>query len=154
LSIPLEGRLRWRKTAPFHVQLELEKGSGRLTVPGNFTVRGGVVRVFRSDGRIAPGDHVAFGLWVCRAGQEPTGPAYVYEDDLMRASHVEAYLYGTPPDCELAAYEFTLLEVPSDEPKMSIGDLEELLSRFDGLKTINTADAKCHAGKWWEFWKA
>ena len=126
MSIPLESRIRLRKEAPFHVQLELTSNSEEIPEMGDARVDGRVVRVFRSDGRLAPGDSVAFKLWMCRRGKEPTGPAYVYRGDFIQASHMEVYLCGSPPKLGLAAYEFTLLNAPSDKPNMSVGQLEEL----------------------------
>jgi hypothetical protein len=45
----------------------------------------------------------------------------------MVASHIEAYLTGNPPLCRLAAYEFTLLSAPTNEPVMSVQQLERLM---------------------------
>ena len=115
---------------------------------GPVRVEGRVVRIFRSDGRLSPGDHVAFKLWVCRRGDEPTGPAYVYHEDFIRATHMEAYLHGSPPDCELAAYEFTILTAPSDEPSMNVDQLEGLLAWFE-KRSLGTRKPR----RWWHFWK-
>jgi hypothetical protein len=127
MTIPLEGRLHQRRTAPFHVQLELEKPHAIKWVPDEIRIHGRAVRVFRTDGRLAAGDHLTFPLWVCRPRDEPTGQAYIYFDDLMTASYLEAYLWGTPPDCELAAYEFRVIRAPSEEPTLTLRELEELL---------------------------
>lgn len=154
--IPLDGRLSWRQTAPFHVQLELES-SGQFRVPGEIRVHGRVVRVFRSDGRLALSDRVAFKLWVCRTGDEPTGPAYVYYDDFVEATHMEVYLHGTPPECELAAYEFTILNAPSAEPSMTVEQLEELLARYNNIwmkpRKEPSQETQTRAKRWWQFWK-
>jgi hypothetical protein len=150
MAIAPEGRLWWRQVAPFHVQLELKKDSGESQVPrGQVRVDGCVVRVFRSDGRLALGDRVGFKLWVCQSGDEPTGPAYVYHEDFIRATHMEAYLHGTPPDCELAAYEFAILSAPSDEPTMNVRQLERLLAGFE-RPSLRTPKPK----GWWHFWKS
>jgi hypothetical protein len=151
MAIALEGRLRWRQTAPFHVQLELEKTHDVPRVPSVTRVQGRAIRVFRTDGRLAAGDHIAFGLWVCREGDEPTGPAYIYYDEFMRAIHMEAYLHGNPPECELAAYEFSVIDAPSEQPTLTVGELEELLARFGkpGAPTPRTPKAR----RWWQFWK-
>jgi hypothetical protein len=58
----LEGRIRWRQEAPFHVQLELMKDSPDFRVPSDVRVQGRVLHVFRSDGRLMPGDHIVFRL--------------------------------------------------------------------------------------------
>jgi hypothetical protein len=125
--IALEGRLKWRLTAPFHVQLQLKKPLSIPRVAGDVQVQGRVVRVFRTDGRLALGDCVGFVVFACNPGDEPTGPAYIYLDDLTKARYMEIYLYGDPPECELAAYEFTLVSGPSDEPLLTPRELEMLL---------------------------
>ena len=124
--IPFEGRVKWRMTAPYHVQLQLERKSAPSRVPSEMVVQGHVVRVFRGDGLVAPGDLVAFRLWICQPGDEPTGPAFIYYEPFMHATHIEAYLHGTPPDCKLAGYEFEVIRAPSDKPIMSVGQLQEL----------------------------
>jgi len=135
------GRLRARHEAPFHVQLELEKTRVLECVPGDMQVSGRAVRVFRTDGRLAVGDHLAFTLWICRAGDEPTGPAYIYYDDFMGASYMEVYLYGSPPDCQLAGYELSVVDAPSDEPKLPPDEFDFWLKTAGG-------DIR-----WWQFWK-
>jgi hypothetical protein len=75
------------------------------------------------------GDRVAFPLWVCDAGDEPTGPAYIHRDHFMAARYMEVYLYGDPPECKLAAYEFGVIRAPSEEPTLTARELEELLEK-------------------------
>jgi len=151
MAIPLEGRLWWRRTAPFHVQLELEKTHDLLRVPDVTRVLGCVIRVFRTDGRLTGGDRVAFSLWVCRKGDEPTGAAFIYYDDFVRATLMEAYLHGNPPECELAAYEFSVIAVPTSEPTLTVGELEDMLARL-GKPEARTPRA-FRAKKWWQLWK-
>jgi hypothetical protein len=85
---------------------------------------GEVVTVFRGHALVTPGASVVFFLWVCRRGDEPTGPAFVHFDKLAAATHIEAYFYGAPPACQVAAYEFVLLNGASETPAMSASDLE------------------------------
>ena len=151
--ISLEGRLQWRKVAPFHLQIEVEKLHAEIRVPGTIEIPGRVVRVFRTNGRLALGDHVAFMLWVCRPGEEPTGPAYVYYDDFIHANHMEVYLHGSPPKCELAAYEFSILDGASDEPTMSAAQLEEELRSEGQVVWARGRFRKSSPKRWWQFWK-
>src|SRR5262249_47562226 len=102
MAMGLEGRLKGRRTAPFHVQLALEKPHDIQRVAGEIQVQGRAVRVFRTDGRLAVGDRVAFALWACDPRDEPTGPAFIYFDQFTTAKYMEAYLYGDPPACKLA----------------------------------------------------
>ena len=41
--------------------------------------------------------------------------------------YIEAYFYGNPPECELAAYEFKVIDVPSDIPTLTVGQIKDLL---------------------------
>ena len=151
MSIPIEGRLKWRQTAPFHIQLELTNNQNMPFKLGEVRVQGQVVSVFRTDGRLTDGDQIVFKLWVCREGDEPTGPAYVYYDDFMHMVYMEAYLYGNPPECELAAYEFCPISAPSDEPILTAEDLEKRIVRpsMPEASISRTPAAK----RWWQLWK-
>src|SRR6476646_1224456 len=102
MAISIQGRLTARREALYHIQMAVD---ARSVVRGEAQIAGKVVRVFRTEGRLEEGDSITWAIWVCRPGDEPTGPAYIYEDDLARALFIEAYLHGTPPACNLAAYE-------------------------------------------------
>jgi hypothetical protein len=119
---------------------------------GRAQIGGQVVRVFRTDGRLAEGSSVSFELWVCQLGDEPTGPAYIYIDALAKACFIEAYLRGTPPACEVAAYEFTPVDAPTHQPVLNLAELEELLN-----DPYTSPEALASAGpnrvKWWQFWR-
>jgi hypothetical protein len=149
MAISLEGRLAWRREAPFHIQIAVET---HTVVRGEAQIAGKVVRVFRTDGCLEEGNDIAWTIWVCRPGDEPTGPAYIYEEVLARASFIEAYLCGTPPNCELAAYEFTLVDAPSEQPVMGPAELEELLKDRDPQQAV--APAIWNRVRWWQFWRA
>src|ERR1700676_118831 len=126
MTMGLEGRINARTTTPYHVQLQLEGKSEPSRSPSEVVLQGRVVRIFRGDGRLGSGDCVAFKLWVCPPGDDPTGPALIYYEPFMQATHIEAYLHGTPPNCQLAAYEFEALSGPTDEPMMTVAQLQEL----------------------------
>lgn len=142
MAIALEGRIEWRMTAPYHVQIHLDHTAQPLKVPGTVSLQGEVVRVFRSDGRLKCGDRVGFEIWVCQPGDEPTGPAFVYYEHFVQASHVEVYLHGKPPNCELAAYEFALISAPTDEASMTIAQLQELAHASIGTQRHHVLQKK------------
>jgi hypothetical protein len=148
LAIGFEGRLAARREAPFHVQLELATLPAKLLMPSVVQIEGRVVRVFRGDALIEPGASVSFALWVSQKGDEPTGPAYVYYNHLVAASHMEAYLYGTPPHCRLAAYEFMLLDRPSLDARMSVQELEDLMEPLPG-----ESGPRRKTKRWWQIWR-
>ena len=146
----VEGRLSARRSAPFHVQLELAT-LPTPRMPTRVHIEGRVVRIFRGDASLQLGAHVSFPLWICERGDEPTGPAYVYYKELSSASHMEAYLYGTPSQCDLAAYEFVLLDRASSEASMGVQDLEKLLEP-EGL--INSlSESRAPQTKWYQIWR-
>lgn len=150
MAIPVQGRLWGRRTAPFHVQLELSPMRARERASGETQVRGLVVRAFRTDGRLGLGDRVEFPLWVCRRGDEPTGPAFIYEEAFSRAEYIEAYLTGTPPECQLVAYEFRVLEALTDRPALTADELEER----EPASVADRRDAnQVSRRRAWQFWK-
>ena len=66
---------------------------------------------------------------------------------------MEAYLYGTPPACELAAYEFTPIDAPTDRPVLNPAQLEELLKDPYPYQEA-VAPVVPNRVKWWQFGKA
>ena len=149
--ISLASRLWLRQTVPFHVQIELTNEPDSYRWPSyNDEIRGHVVRVFRSDGRLGLGDFVTFSLWVCDPGDEPTDPACVYRKAIVQATHMEVYLHdGIPPQLELAGYEFDLLNAASDEPTMCADQLnEDLPKEVPGGEDLEVKTGR----KWWRFW--
>jgi hypothetical protein len=64
---------------------------------------------------------------------------------------MEAYLHGTPPECELAAYEFSVIDAPSEQPYLTVEELENLsaLCEQPEAGTARTPKAK----NWWQFWR-
>jgi len=120
MAIHPRGLLRARIKAPFHVQAELLKSQIQVKPDSFVEIQGRVVRVFRRDRRLKLGDHISFRLFVRRSGRPPlTGVAPVEENEFMKATHIEAYLDGSPPKCRLT-YEFTLLNGPTKRPKMTV----------------------------------
>ena len=159
--VPAEGRLSARRTAPFHIQFELEKSEGPIREQKGGRVQGRAIRVFRTDGRLAVGGEVAFRLWVCEPGKEPTGEAYIYCDDLRRATYIEAYLYGIPPKLEIAAYEFGVIDEPSEHPSLTVEELENWLATLKNpdprsirREEPNAPRPMVSKPKKWQFWKA
>jgi hypothetical protein len=143
MAIADEGRLAARREAPLHVQIELV-GIPTPCPDGPVSIRGRVVTVFRGRSLATAGTVIEFPLWVVRA-DEPTGPAFVYCDDLAKATHMELFLYGHPPRCKLAAYEFALIPGPSATPVLSIADLQD-----DEPRPCQASSAK--RNRWWQLW--
>jgi len=125
MAVPLAGHLQARKNARFHVQVKIGKIPTDIQTPAQVLVEGVVVQVFRSDGSLGLGDRVGFLVWVCREGDHvPLGPVCGFLDRLASATHIEVYLNGAPPRCEVALDEWLPLETASDEPRLTVEDLE------------------------------
>jgi hypothetical protein len=129
MSIPLNGRLHWRHKAPFHIQMAITEilSDSDKRYFSNTRIEGTAVKVFRTDGRLAIGDYIAIYLYVCHPGNEPTGPAFVYDKDLENAEYMEAYLVGDPPKYGIAGYEFDIISAPTEQPTLTPRELEELI---------------------------
>jgi hypothetical protein len=110
----LIGHLRARLVARFHVQVRLATPPTVERTPAVIPVAGHVVRVFRGRFTVRVGDEVRFFLRVCRHGDEiPPGLSYVQYESLLRATHLEAYLNGSPPACALALDECMVIDGPT-----------------------------------------
>jgi hypothetical protein len=146
----LERSIHCRRTAPFHVQVELVRDLEPDLGPRR--VQGRVVQVFRGDGRVVPGDEITFRLWLCEPRKEPTGECYVYLSDFSRVRYIEAYLLGSPPKCEIAGNEFAVIYSPSQTPRLTVGDLEELDAQWAKAEADSMRIQKVRR-RWWQFWK-
>jgi len=145
----LEGRLKARREAPLHLQVELVPFSAQpFALDREVSIGGHVVEIFRGQGLANPGDHLSFELWVCHSQDGPTGPPFVHYKHLIEATHLEAYLYGSPPSCHLAAHEFRLLRERSTTPTMGVEELEVLLSTTEVANGVRVP-----ASRWWKFWR-
>jgi len=145
MAISLESRIFGRRTSPFHVQLQLDKSAVIPPSPRRHFIRGQVVRVFRSNGDLGLGDNVAFEIWMCNPGGEPTGPAFIYRDALLRALYLEVHLDGEPPHCGLVGYELAVVDAPTEEPKLTAEQLEQVASQW-----LSRAEEPTVRKRWWE----
>jgi hypothetical protein len=128
MTMGLEGRIAARRHATFHVQLQLDKSAppDASAALSREMIRGDVVRIFRGSNELGLGDQAGFEIWVCEPGDEPTGPAYIYKHAYIGALYLEAYLDGKPPNCKLLGYELAVIDTPTDEPIMTVEQLEQL----------------------------
>lgn len=119
----LEGRL----TARYHVQVELlDKPTIELT-PVQAEVVAKVVRVFRTDGGLRVGSDVRFCVAVCRDGDDrPYGEPWMLFVKFKYAKHMEVFLDGTPPDCEVSNRQVAVILRLTDGPSMRVPSREEL----------------------------
>jgi hypothetical protein len=119
MAVPYIGHLRARLRARFHVQVRVSPPPTEFRTPAVVPVGGRVVRVFRGGGAVRVGDEVRFAVPVCRQG-DPIWPGYEFAwyDDFMRTTHLEVYLDGEPPACEVALDEWVAINGPSYVPRL------------------------------------
>jgi hypothetical protein len=148
VAVDLLTRLKARKEARFHVQVALEKIQADPSTPGEVRVEGRVTRIFHTDGTLALGDNVSFILHVYQHDEAtPPGPVYVSYDRLANATHIEAYLNGTAPRCDIPAGEYTLLFGPREQPSMTVAELENVVTDATLVTPVRTHSRS------WRFWK-
>ena len=131
MAVPWFGHLRARLVAPFHVQVRLTPPPTVVRTPACISVAGHVVRVFRGRALLRVGDEVRFSLHVCRPGDERSlGVSYMQCDTLLRATHLEVYLNGAPPDCELVLGECIVIGGPTCFARLRASRLSYLMARL------------------------
>jgi hypothetical protein len=117
MAVPYIGHLRARLRARFHVQAQVSHSGAEFRTPAAIPVKGRIVRVFRSGGALRVGDEVMFSVNVCRPNDEiPPGPAFMPYETFIRATHMEVYLNGEPPMCEVALDERVAIDGLSRAP--------------------------------------
>lgn len=114
MAVPFHGHLRARLKARFHVQVQLEQPGADFETPAVVPVRGRVVRVFRGGRALRVGDEVRFSVTVFRRGGPVwPGAGFMWYDEFIRTTYMEAYLNGDPPACELPLHECTAIDGPT-----------------------------------------
>lgn len=136
MAIGLEGHLRARREAPYHVQVKIIERPVHVETTGSVFISCRVVRVFRTAGDLDVDGSVSFTLpvYLEREGM-PTGPFYLPYRTFVKASHLEVYLEGTPPHCRVACEEFCVVDNISRTPVLRLEELErfEVPNREEGI---------------------
>lgn len=141
-------RVRARREALFHAQIEVASFPVDISTPCEVRVEGRVVSVFRGDGRLRVGDRVTFAVRVFREDDEITpGPAYLPYEELVRATHIEAYLNGNPPLCEIPLDEYEVFAGLRAGPNMTV-------AQFEGSPLGRAGSALMPERKWWQVWRS
>lgn len=148
MAIDAIQRLRARREATYHVQVKIISLGAAPPTVGEIVVQGRITRVFRTNNRLKEGDSISFALPVLReGGHHPPGRDYFLHSHLVEATHLEAYLDGEPPHCEVCMDECSVIPGPSTSPTMSIRELETSL----GAKLASQAEQP-KMKRWWKFW--
>lgn len=129
MAVPWTGRVRARLAARLHVQIRLATIPAVERTPTSVPIVGHVVRVFRGGPAVRVGDEVRFPLFVGRWDDEPMpGLTPMSYESLVKATHLEAYLNGSPPACELALNECIVIDGPTLLARLRASRLEYLLA--------------------------
>ena len=128
MAVPYLGHLAARLRARFHVQVQVTHLEAVSQTPAAVPVKGRVVRVFRSGGTLRVGEEVMFSVHVCRPGDNIwPGPSFMLYETFMRANHMEVFLNGHPPRCEVALDECIALDRPTRRPRLRASRLAYLV---------------------------
>ncbi|HVS36442.1 MAG TPA: hypothetical protein VMS17_12825 [Gemmataceae bacterium] len=78
--------------------------------------------MFRTDGRLQFGDRVRFAVSVLGEAVMPCpgGTLWTCHESLAAARFMEAFLDGTPPDCQVALWQTKIVDAPSDAPRIDV----------------------------------
>lgn len=120
--MPLETYFRARRLAPLHVQVDVTEVPRELPVLGAVRISARVARIFRGRHLLRLGDEVSFEISVCkRMADIPTnGTWWIQAEALARAQFMEVFLEGTPPSCQVALWQSTIIDAPSARPRMGL----------------------------------
>jgi hypothetical protein len=109
-----------RHEARFHVQVRLDAIHASPPGPRFFPVEATVVRVFRGDTVLKPGDPISFDLPVAWPEDEIPAGGVLWQSfaHVSNSSYAEVFLNGDPPRCEIALSQCLTIDAPSDTPHM------------------------------------
>jgi hypothetical protein len=128
MAVPYHSHLGARLRARFHVQVQITDREAEPGTPAAVPVKGRVVRVFRSDGALNVGDEVLFSVHVRRKGDDIwPGPSFMLYETFANANHMELFLDGNPPQCEVLLDECIALDGPTRRPRLRASRLEYLI---------------------------
>lgn len=117
-----------RLTARYHVQVEFGGVHGGITTPAHVPVRGVVRRIFRGDGHLHLGDGIQFTVAVCRLRDNviSNGENWLPLSSIVGASFMEVFLNGDPPNCEVACYQYRVINELSESARLRVPTPEEV----------------------------
>jgi hypothetical protein len=112
-----------RADAPYHVQIAVTHVAVPSTTPGNCTIEGKVVQIFRNaSGKLAPGASIGFGIACMRPGDKVLigGTMWTEVDALSKARYVEAYLVDAGAGFDVALWQSRIIDAPSSTPQFPV----------------------------------
>jgi hypothetical protein len=112
-----------RAEAPYHVQVEIALVSAPEEGPGDCTVEGTVVEVFKdATGKLKKGTPVSFAV-ACynEADRLPIGGVmWTKADALQQAKYIEVYLVDAAEGFDVALWQSKIIAAPSAQPQFPV----------------------------------
>jgi hypothetical protein len=114
-----------RDTAMFHVQVKITRITGPDCTPGECSVTGEVVRIFRNKpGVLQQGATLNFGVSCTKPGNPVIigGTIWTDYDKLVKAQYLEVFLNRTDHGYEVALWQSQIIEEPTAQPTFPSSD--------------------------------
>jgi hypothetical protein len=108
-----------RDAAMFHAQVKIVKVTGPAQTPGECSVTGEVVRIFRNTpGTLRQGATLDFTVSCSKHGDPVIigGTIWTDYDSLMQAKYLEVFLNSTERGYEVALWQSRIIEAPTEQP--------------------------------------
>lgn len=112
-----------RANAAYHVQVAVTEVVAPETTPGQCTLKGKVVQIFRdTPGDLENGSEIDFAVSCRREGERAPlgGTLWQSVPALEAAQFMEVYLNGSPPSLTVASWQVKIIEGSSDEPQFPV----------------------------------
>jgi hypothetical protein len=124
--LPPDVYLQARRSAAYHVQVELLNVPKEMPQLGRVRLSAKVVRAFRGGRQVRMGSRVSFEVSVCGPNADVPVGGTVWTDSghLAAARFMEVFLDGNPPDLHIPLGESRIIDVPSRTPRMGVWDWE------------------------------
>jgi hypothetical protein len=117
-----------RDTAMFHIQVKVVHVTGPTRTPGECSVTGEVVQIFRSTpGTLQQGATLNFTVSCSKHG-EPViigGTMWTDYDSLMQAKYLEVFLNSAEHGYEVALWQSSIIEAPTEQPTFPSSKAEQ-----------------------------
>ena len=114
-----------RKTAKFHVQVEIVSLEKPGYFPATIQLEGRLIKIFRdNENQLTIGDTITFPIEVTDEGAFiPEGATlWTYYKNISSARFMEAFLNGEPPDLEIELWQKVIIPSASEKPYMIVKD--------------------------------
>lgn len=121
--LPPEVYQEARAEAPFHIQVAVEDVTVPDTTPGDCTVSGKILRIFRdTPGTLADDQQITFPIACNRSDSEvfPGPVLWTATQELTDARYIEVYLVEGEHGLATAKWQSRIIEEPSSQPQLPV----------------------------------